>query len=145
MGELVIQGLVLKELKKGFESATGIKQQKQAAEESRKANVASRRIQDIKAARERRKQVREAQRAQAEIVQGAQASGTSASSGAITGAGSVQSQLASNISFLDNVGDLTNQASIFSQNAADARSKGATRRAQLDLALQAGTIFALGT
>ena len=119
-----------------------IQQQKKSAKNQKKAQQAQQRIQEVKAARERRKQVREAQVAQAQVEAGAQASGVTQTSAAVGGAGSIQTQLGSNLSFLDQVGELTQQTSIFNQRAASASSRAATSQAVAGLGLQGASIFA---
>jgi len=119
-----------------------IDQQKAAARDQKRSSQAQQRIQNIKAARERRKQVRQAQQAQAQLSNQAQATGTSSTSSATNAAGSVQTQLAGNLSFLDQVQTLTNRASIFNQKAANHTGRAATGQAVSNLALTAASIFA---
>jgi|18_taG_2_1085343.scaffolds.fasta_scaffold00673_3 Flp pilus assembly protein TadB len=122
-------------------TAHSIDQQKAGARDQKRANQAQQRIQSIKAARERRKQVRDAQQAQAQMAAGAQASGTTQTSGYTGGSGSVQTQLGANLSFLDQVGGLTQQASMFNQRAATHSSSAATGQAVSGLAMQGASIF----
>jgi len=114
--------------------------QRKAAKAQAKAQRTQQRIADIKAARERRSQVAEARRARAQIESQAGVSGIQGSSGAIGAQSSVQSQLASNLSFLDNVQSLSQQTSIFNQQAAKAQSNAATAGAIRDTAIKAYTL-----
>jgi len=125
-------------------TAYSVDQQKAGARDQKRAMKAQARIQEVKAARERRKQVRAAQQAQAQMAAGAQASGTTQTSGYTGGSGSVQTQLGANLSFLDQVGGLTQQASIFNQRAATHSSKAATGQAISSLAMQGASLFAPG-
>lgn len=88
------------------------------AEERRKAEETQQKIRDLKTARERRQLVRQQRVQRAEIITGAAAGGTLTSSSAQTGAGSVVTQGASALSFLDQVQSLGAQTSIFNINAA---------------------------
>jgi len=88
-------------------------QNRQASKDSESAREVQQRIQDVKTARERRKAVRQARTARAEIEARAQASGTASTSSAVSGAGTVGTQLASNLSFLDEVKKETQTASMF--------------------------------
>jgi len=121
---------------------TSIDEQKRSGRNQIRASKAQQRLQDIKATRERRAQFRQAQKAQAEIIAGGVASGTSKSSSVKQGVGSVQTQLASNISFLDETIGLNRETSIFNQKAADASSRAATADAIFDTSLKAASLFA---
>lgn len=117
------------------------RQRQEAAREQRKASAAQRKIQDIKTQREKRRAIREARAARAEIVSGSVASGTSASSSTATGTGSIGTQLGSNLSFLDEVGQLTNQVSLFEQKAADRLRRAGDIDSARNTALQVGSLF----
>jgi hypothetical protein len=119
-----------------------IDQQKAASRDNKRAAARQRRLQAIKSARERRAQVRAGQKAQAEIIAGGVASGTTQTSSVSQGQGSVQSQLASNISFLDSVESLNKETSIFQQKAAKHGSNAATATAVGNLALTGASLFA---
>ncbi len=99
-----------------------------------KASKLQRTQRNIEAARERRKQVREARRVRAALVnRGAQQAGISSSS-VQTAAGSVQSQLGTNLSFLD--------TTLASGNAiSSARSKSNTFGAISEVGFQAFSAF----
>ena len=120
------------------------RQRKEAAQEQKKANNLQRRIQDIKTQREKRKAIREARAVRSSIQTGAQASGTAGTSSASTGVGSVGTQLATNLSFLDEVGGLTNQISIFEQKAADKTRRAGEIEAVRGLGIEAASIFGGG-
>jgi len=108
--------------------------QRKAAKAQAAAQRTQQRIADIKASRERRKQVAQARQARAQIESQAGAAGIAGSSGAIGAESSVQSQLGSNLSFLDQVQSLSQQTSIFNQQAAKAQSNAATAGAIRDTA-----------
>lgn len=106
-------------------SATGVPQAiegRRARKEEKKAKVVERQIADVKAARERRRQIREARIARAEVETAAVATGTGGSSSAVSGAGNVGTQLASNLSFLDTVEGLEAGASLFREKASNRRA-----------------------
>ena len=105
-------------------TAGSLIQGQKAASNQKKASQKSQQIQDIKASRERRKQAQQARIARANIVSRGQAVGAGGSSGVTSGAGIIGSQAGSNVSFLNQVQDLSNQASIFSQRASNAQSAG---------------------
>jgi hypothetical protein len=90
-------------------------------------------VEESKTARKDAK--KEAQVAQANILARGVATGTSATSGVAQASGSVESQLASNVSFLDAQQELVNKQSIFQQKSADASSRAATASAVSNLAL----------
>jgi len=109
----------------GIGVATGVAsavQSRRAAKDQKRANARSKRIQDIKAARERRQMLARARVQQAGILAQGSASGTLGSSGVQSGASQVDTGTASGISFLNQVQDLTNQASLFQQRSATHRS-----------------------
>lgn len=108
----------------------------------KRARATERRIQDVRAARERRRAIREARVARAEVEAGAISSGTSTSSGAVQGAGAVGTQLASNLSFLDTVGDLQKASSIFREQAASHRGRASDLQAISGLASTGASLFA---
>lgn len=99
------------------------REQRRAGERDQKrARAAEKRIQDIRAARERRAAVREARAARAAAEQGGVASGASGS-GQISGVGTIGTQLASNLSFMDQVKTLSDQSSLFQEAAASHYSR----------------------
>ena len=107
------------------------KAQKEQAELQRQSEEAQQRIRDLKTARERRQLVRQTRQARAEIIAGAGATGTLATSAAQAGAGGVVAQGASALSFLGQVQGLGQQASIFNINAAAAGTRASAARADV--------------
>mgnify|MGYP000280059944 CR=1 FL=1 len=98
-------------------------QQNKASKARKKENALSRRIQDVQAARERRKLVGQARVARAQATAQAEGAGAGSTSGAVIGTGTISTQAGTGVSFLNTVQDLTNQKSIFSQQAASAGDK----------------------
>lgn len=86
-------------------------QQGKAAKAQRKAATLERRRQQLLRQRERSKAIRETRIAAARASQAAANQGVAGSSGALGGQGSIVSQGAANISFLDESGRLSDQAS----------------------------------
>lgn len=118
------------------------RQRKEAEAEQRKAGAAQRKIQDIKTQRERRQAVREARAARAEILSGAVASGTTSTSSVEAGVAGLGTQLASNLSFLEQASELTNQISIFEQNAANKLRRAGEIDSIRNTGLQVASLFA---
>jgi len=106
-------------------SVVNIVQQRKAAKETKKSSARLERIADIKAARARVKAVREARVRRAEISQSAESTGAGAGSAVAGAQASIQQQVGSEISFLDQVRGLSKEASVFQQRAVDARATGA--------------------
>lgn len=121
-----------------------IREEREASKDQKRAREAERRMQAIKMQRERRRQVREAQRIQAQTEAAAVATGTSKTSAVAQAQGSIQSQLASNLSFLDQMEQLTNKQSIFMQRAADHQRRAGTAGSIFDLQMKAVSMFAGG-
>jgi hypothetical protein len=100
----------------------------QQSNKAERANKTERQLQqrmaDVKASREKSKLLREARRTRATLAQNAVNTGVSGSSGATAGQSGVRSQLASGVSFLDQVQSLSQTSNIFAQKAADARATG---------------------
>ena len=110
-------------------TAASVDQSRTASRENKRANQRQQQQQDAKVARERRKQVREAQSARSETIASAVAAGgvgALGSSSVSQATGSVGTQLASNLSFLDTQQQLAGEESIFRQKAADARGRADT-------------------
>ena len=82
-------------------TVASMKQQKKAAKAQEKAQRIDQRRQDYTTARERRKQIRAARVAQAQVQSQAQAMGTATTSRTAGISGGIQSELGSNLSFLD--------------------------------------------
>lgn len=119
-------GLELIELAAVFSVAStsyGVYNSIKANKASNKALETERRMEDIKQARERRRQIREARIVRANMEQQSVAGGTTKSSGANAGIGNISNQLAGNLSFLDTQGDLAKQASAYNQKASNYRYK----------------------
>ena len=110
-------------------TALSIQQQRKATKMRGRSLAAQQRIADIKAARARTKAVREARIRRAEVLTGAQATGTGDTSAAAGAVGSVQSQLGANLSFLDRVGAISRESSIFQQKAVTAGGRAETASA----------------
>ena len=102
---------------------------KEQAKDQKKAERAKQKIRDLQTARERRKQVKQARIQRAEIASSAGAAGTLQTSGFAGGTGSLITDAASNISFLNKTQELSSQVSIFNQSAADAGSDVASANA----------------
>lgn len=117
---------------------------RQARKAEGRAREADQRIQLVKEARERRRVIREARIQRAEIEANAQASGTAATSSAISGAAGVSTQAASNLSFLDTVSQLQSASNMFRADAARDRGKAADAAAVGQVAGTAASIFARG-
>lgn len=82
-------------------TAVQVGQQAQAQKQARRANQLQERIADIKAQRERRRQVAQVQKIRAQNLTQAEASGTTGSSSVAGATASAQTQAASNIGFLN--------------------------------------------
>lgn len=98
--------------------------QHQAARQQKKARRVQSRMADIEAQRQRQQQVREARIKRAQLAAGAQASGvenTSSLAGAQSG---LQTELASNLSFINTTQKMGNQASGYLQRAENFKSIG---------------------
>jgi regulator of protease activity HflC (stomatin/prohibitin superfamily) len=91
----------------------------QANAQQQQATTAQRQMNDLQAARQRRDAIRQARIAAANAEQTGESQGSAASSSAIGGQGSIQSQLGSNLSFLDQYNHLADQASIALGNASN--------------------------
>ena len=107
-----------------------------AAKQSNKAAEAQRKQQELAGARERSNAIRQARMAYASNAQGAEAAGVSTSSASLGGLGSVQSQLNSNISFLDKNQELADQGSIALGKMRSAEANASSFGAVAGLALQ---------
>ena len=85
--------------------------QRQALEEQKKMNT-------LKASRDRREAFREARAAQGSAIQAGAATGTMGSSGLMGGVSSIGAQLGSNVSFLDEMQTMASNISDFNMEAA---------------------------
>jgi hypothetical protein len=98
-----------------------IEAQNRAARAQKQQFAYERQINQNRTMRERRDAIRAARLAGASLVQNSVNSGAQESSAALGGLGSIQSQLNSNLSFLDTQGRLADRASAASQAAANAK------------------------
>lgn len=138
-----LEALVIGSLILGGGAAIESREQRRSAERDQKrARAAEKRIQDIKAARERRAAVREAMKARADINTGVVASGVSGSSAAVAGMGTINTQLATNLSFLDQTKSLADQSSLFQEAAAKHSSRAQDFSDLSGLAMQGASMFA---
>jgi hypothetical protein len=88
------------------------------ASAQRAAMEQERKMANLSAARERREQFRQARAQQGALLQTGAVSGTMGSSGLAGGMSSVSAQLGSNVSYLDSMSSMADQASIFNIEAA---------------------------
>jgi len=99
----------------GIQNARAQKKQAAAAAEANRLREAAEKkqqeIADLQAARQRRQAAREAQQRRAQIVAAGEQAGAAGSSGLAGAVGSVQTQAAVNMSFLDQTAMLSSQAS----------------------------------
>lgn len=114
-------------------TAVQIQQGRKAAKASAAASALDRQRMNLQTARERREAIKATRSAQANIQQNAENQGASYTSGAAGGQGSVASQGAANLSFLDQYTTLTDMASIQLGRANRAQSRAAEAGAVADL------------
>jgi len=100
-----------------------LRQSRNAAKQQQKAAKMQQRIADIKARRARASQLQEAAILRARTEVSGEASGTASSSTTQGAVGSLQSQLAANVSFLDTVQQTSRNISGSLQKAADFQEK----------------------
>lgn len=112
-----------------YEKHEGAKASKEAIAETRKQNRISQRKADMRAARDRVSLVRKARIARAQIEATAENTGGSGGSGVAGGASSIGSQVASNLGFVNRVGDLNTQITESRDREADALSRAARSEA----------------
>ena len=113
-------------------------QQRKAGRQQKRALREEQKQRDIEAARSRVSAIREARRKRAQVIAASQARGVADSAGAIGAVGGIQTQLGANLSFMDQIQQLTTQANIFRQGAVAARGRAATYGA---VASVTGSIF----
>lgn len=123
----------------GVATASSIDQQKRAARASKRAQRAQQVQADLQTARERRNQIRQARIQRAQLEAQALAQGTTGASSVVGAAGSVQSQLGSNIGFLNQQQQLSQFASAQNQRAAAAQTRASIFSSVASLATTAGT------
>lgn len=97
------------------------KQAKRSAAATRRAEEARMKQEELKQARERRQQVREARIRQGQVAQTTALQGAATSSAAAGGVASLQSQLASNLGFLDQAGAISGEIGAARTQAAQAQ------------------------
>lgn len=119
-------------------------QSRAARRDSKRAQKVERRIQNVRAARERRQAYRNARRATAAAESGAIAAGTTQTSSFVGGQSGIQSQLASNVSFLEQNRQLANQRSLFMQRAEQHRGRAQDMAAIRGFAMQSASLFTPG-
>lgn len=120
----------------------GVDQEKAAARDETRARDTQRRIQKIKHNREKRKQAQNAIRARAAAEASAAATGTSNTSMVSGTTSSISSQVASNLSFLDQIQGLTEKQSIFQQKAANHSTNAGVASAASNLLFQGASASA---
>lgn len=101
-------------------TAASVLSSQQQASAQKKQIEAQRRMADIENARQRREAVRQARIARASVVAQGETQGVSGSTGVAGGVAGIQGQEAYNLSFLNQMQNLNQQAAVFSQQAADA-------------------------
>lgn len=114
-------------------TAVQIQQGRKAAKATAAASALDRQRMNLQSARERREAIKATRAANAQIQQGAENQGAAYTSAAAGGQGSVASQGASNLSFLDQYTTLSDMASIQLGRANRAQSNAATGGAVADL------------
>jgi uncharacterized membrane-anchored protein YjiN (DUF445 family) len=100
-----------------------IEQQRQMRKEMQKASREQRANNEAEAARERRQQIREERIRRAQIINAAEQTGVSDSSGAIGSVAALATNLNSNLSMNQGRLERAQNISIFQQNAADAQMR----------------------
>ena len=103
-----------------------ISAQKKAAREQKKANDAQRRIQQEQTRRSRLQAVRQAQIARAQSLASGQAAGAVDSSAIAGGGAAIAAQTGAAVGSASQLSGLSNQITVFNQNAADAAQRAKT-------------------
>jgi hypothetical protein len=109
-------------------TAVSIQQNKQSQKETKKANKAAQRQSQAEAARSRKQQIRQARIKRGQLESVGALTGTQGSSSQVGAAGSIQTQLGSNLSFLNT--SVANQNSMFKHNQKAADFSGNANAAQ---------------
>jgi hypothetical protein len=104
-------------------------EQRKATKQQEKARKLQERIANVKAARERARLVREQTKLRAQVISQAEQQGSSVSSGTQGVQASLQTQLSSNVGFLNTIQNLQGAASQKLQSAADRQSRAGTYQA----------------
>jgi chromatin segregation and condensation protein Rec8/ScpA/Scc1 (kleisin family) len=131
---IAVAGLVLS----GVSTVANMKASKDQSSAQKKAAAYQRRMDELRQNRERRQAIREQRIKTAQVIQAGANQGAQTSSAVQGGAGSLQSQLSSNLSFLDNMATNANLASRANQQALNAGARAQTWGAMAGLG---GTIF----
>ena len=113
-------------------TVVSIKNQREASKQARRAARAQRRAEKVRAAQRRREQLAESRRRRAEARNAEAVSGVNTSVAAGV-QGSIQSQLASNLSFLNQLDTLSEQSFLANTRASRAESNALTAAAVADL------------
>lgn len=119
-----------------------VQSSKEATAAQRKSIKIQQKQADEQTYRERLARIREARIRRGQIEASAAATGAIESSGYAGAVSSVQSQLGANLSFLDKIQGLSQQASIFEMQAATAKGRSATYGAYAQLAQQGASFSA---
>lgn len=112
----------------GASAVSSYKNQKKALKEQESANEAQRKQADLSRARQNRDAIRQARMAFGAAQQSAESQGVGDSSASQGGLGSIQTQLGSELSFLDQFTGLSDQASIALGNAAKFQNRANTAK-----------------
>lgn len=118
-------------------TGVSIQQQRKAAKAQERATEVQERIQNVKAARQRREQIRQARIARAQILASGQAAGTSQSSSVAGGVSDVSTQFGSNVNFLNTVQTLSEKQGDFLTKASRASTNAQTASQLSGLSFQA--------
>lgn len=119
-------------------------ERKAGERDTARARRAEKKIADIRTARSRRRSIREARIARANIEASAQASGTTQTSSAASGVAGVGTQLAANLSFLDQTQALATESSMFQAKAAKHTSRAQDTAEFTNLVKQGTSMFLSG-
>jgi|14BtaG_2_1085337.scaffolds.fasta_scaffold01825_8 hypothetical protein len=122
-------------------TAVSIHQSRKAAKAQERAQKIEQKKQDYTTARERRKQIRAARVAQAGAATQARVSGTTSSSRTGGVAGGIQSEMASNVGFLNTQQGFTHAIGRQNIKAAQAQSRASTASAIAGLSMQSASLF----
>lgn len=109
-----------------FSTFQQISSQKKAAREQKKANTAKRKIQQEQTRRSRLQAVRQAQIARAQSLASGQAAGAVDSSAVAGGGAAIAAQTGAAVGSASQLSGLSNQITVFNQNAADATQRAST-------------------
>jgi len=119
-------------------SVLGIGQARRAEKASKNANRIAQVQANLRTMQERRNQIREARIKRGQILAASGASGVSQSSSEMGAVSSIQSQLASNVGFLQGTRQRSNMISMYNQRSASSQSRQAMLGSVAGMALQSG-------